>query len=479
MASVPKTRRRARRAPKLDHDQVFEKPIDEIFPSEANDEIYGQISRDDPDIVALAESIGERGILEPIVISEDDYIVSGHRRWHAARRAGLETVPCRVLRINRWDDEDGWLRLLVAFNGQRVKDAAVQFREEVVQSNPEEIYQALLAEREARLSLNVEPLDVRARSSARCKISRAKQPLLDAATEVIEDLREYWPLNDRQIHYQLATNYDVLLHASKPDSKYVNDDRSWRAVIDILTRGRFEGYIEQESLDDQTRPVQTFAVWRSPAQLVREHLDGFLKSYWRDPMQSQPDYVEIHCEKNTVFPSCKRAAQDYAIPVSSGRGFASVPCRREMLKRWKVSGKERLVILFATDLDPEGWQIPHSFARSLIDDFGVPESKIVAHRVALNQEHVERFGLPTKLNAKESSANYKTFVEETGSKHAYELEALPPDALEELIRDAIEGVIDRDLLNAEIAAEREDAAKLDAIRRRAKELLQTIAIDAE
>ncbi len=49
----------------------------------------------------LAASIGEVGVLEPLIVTPNGqqgtyYIVAGHRRWAAARRAGLETVPCLV-----------------------------------------------------------------------------------------------------------------------------------------------------------------------------------------------------------------------------------------------------------------------------------------------------------------------------------------------------------------------------------------------
>lgn len=51
-------------------------------------------------LVQLAQSIQEQGVLQPLLVAPGDFgrylLVAGERRWRAARRAGLETVPCIV-----------------------------------------------------------------------------------------------------------------------------------------------------------------------------------------------------------------------------------------------------------------------------------------------------------------------------------------------------------------------------------------------
>ena len=62
---------------------------------------------DNEDMEVLTESIRENGILNPLIVrpAENDpcrfEIVSGHRRAHAARLAGIETVPAFVYPLNR------------------------------------------------------------------------------------------------------------------------------------------------------------------------------------------------------------------------------------------------------------------------------------------------------------------------------------------------------------------------------------------
>ena len=44
--------------------------LDDILPSPENDKIYRPVDPTDPDIIALAESIRENGILEELVVTE-------------------------------------------------------------------------------------------------------------------------------------------------------------------------------------------------------------------------------------------------------------------------------------------------------------------------------------------------------------------------------------------------------------------------
>jgi ParB family chromosome partitioning protein len=51
-------------------------------------------------LVALAASIRELGVLQPVLVRPDDEgtyeLVAGERRWRAAKRAGLQTIPALV-----------------------------------------------------------------------------------------------------------------------------------------------------------------------------------------------------------------------------------------------------------------------------------------------------------------------------------------------------------------------------------------------
>ena len=72
------------------------------------------------DLRELTESIKEKGVLEPLLVRfvprEDCYhIISGERRYHASRAAGLREVPC----IEKIADDAETLELALIENLQR------------------------------------------------------------------------------------------------------------------------------------------------------------------------------------------------------------------------------------------------------------------------------------------------------------------------------------------------------------------------
>jgi hypothetical protein len=423
------------------------------------------VSRDDPEVIALAASIAEHGLREPIVITLDNVILSGHRRHVACQVAGLTTVPCRRDSIR--SDHPQFLELLVTYNQQRVKSADERLREEVICADPEESHRRLLEHRRQRSRVNVGTIEI-VGEKRRAKISTAKAPFLDAVRAVLADREDYWPLSDRQIHYALL-NDPPLIHASKPDSRYTNDARSYKAVIDLLSRARLEGLTPWHAIHDPTRPVVSWNTHRETGAFIRTEVDDFLKGYYRDLMQSQPNHVEVIGEKNTIESVVRRVTADYCIPFTIGRGYCSLPPRRDMAQRFRQSGKDKLILLVLSDFDPEGEDIAHSFARSMRDDFGIRQVEPV--KVALTRAQVDEMALPPQMKAKRSSSRYKGFVAEHGDD-VFELEAVPPGDLQDILREAIDAIIDMAAFNAEVAAEKRDAAHLDEVRQRVHDTLK-------
>ena len=114
---------------------------------------------------------------------------------------------------------------------------------------------------------------------------------------------------------------------------------------------------------DETRPVETWLVHRCAGDFMRAELGRMFKGYWRDLMASQPLHIEIIGEKNTLGGTIRPVASEYCIPLTLGRGFCSLPPRYDLAKRFKNSGKEKLLLLIVSDFDPEGEVIATSFGR--------------------------------------------------------------------------------------------------------------------
>jgi hypothetical protein len=462
-------------ARKFDHGRIRQVPLSEIRAAPENDTLYRPVVETDPEVLALAQSIHKFGVQEPLVITRDNVIVSGHRRRVAARMAGLKTVPCLTCEIESGDPD--FLRLLREHNRQRVKTLDEVAREEIISANPDESYRILVQHRQQQSRVAADTIAIEGKKH-RAKITEAKHPMLLAVRRVLDERREFWPLTDRQIHYALL-NDPPLIHASKPDSRYANNLQSYKALVDLLTRARLERHIPFNAISDPTRPVTVWRTDQSTAPFIRKQLDGLLKNYSRDLLQSQPNHIEILGEKNTIASIIRPVASEYCMPMTLGRGYSSLPPRWHMWGRFRLSGKERLVLLILSDFDPEGEDIAHSFARSLRDDFDL--DKVDAIKVALTADQVAEMDLPPDyqpMKAKKSSSRYKKFVERYG-EHAFELEAIPPRRLQEILRAAINSVIDVEAFNREIDAEKRDAAHLEGLRRSLTKLMGDRAADEE
>lgn len=439
----------------------------ELIPSPENEKIYRPVNTDDPEVKRLAASIREAGkVLEPLVKTIDGYLLSGHRRQKAAILAGLDTVPVRTEDIYRLLPDGTvnpeFMQRLTSYNDQRIKNHSELFREALIQTNTDDAYRALLEHREKEAAVKFDTIQVGIRGK-RKRISKVKSELVNAAIRFVFKYKKYWPLSDRQIHYILP-NDAPLRNTKNRKSRYKTDRSSYKDLCDILTRLRLNGKIPMHAIADPTRPTITWGVHSNPKSFILERMDGFLKGYRRDLQQSQPLHIEVVAEKMTVEGIIRPVCGRFTIPYTVGRGYASLPPRDGIVKRFNESGKERLLLLVLGDFDPEGINIGESLLQSLREDFWLA-GKSEAVRVGLNQEHIIRFGLPENLlEAKKSSSRYIPFVKQYGTK-VYELEALSPEQLQQILTEVIDGVIDIDAFNKELESEKADAAEIAAFRK--------------
>ena len=69
-------------------------PINQLKTCPINSEIYR-----DSDVGDLVNSIGEVGLLQPIVVTPDNTIISGHRRFNAIQSLGWDEVEVEVKEV--------------------------------------------------------------------------------------------------------------------------------------------------------------------------------------------------------------------------------------------------------------------------------------------------------------------------------------------------------------------------------------------
>ncbi|WP_442485134.1 hypothetical protein [Aeoliella sp. SH292] len=451
------------------------KRVASLKPSPENELLYKRIAPDDPDIIELAKSISrEGGVHDPLIVTRDNFILSGHRRHAALIRIGQVLAPCRVVNHRRSDmSRDEYIALLRDHNLQRHKSVTEQVREALVDVDRNQAANNLYAMRDRSVRgydfEGVPTLRIEG-SSRRFGISNQKAEHVSHVKRVIfEDRRNYWPLSLRGVHYAML-NYTFLRNTNRK-LPYKNDPESYAATSDLLTRLRISGVIPWEAITDGTRPAETFAPFSDVRQFVQQEVNSLFGGYWRDLLQTQPNYVEVLVEKNTVFHMATQVTRRFQIPTSSGRGFNSIDSLHEVYARYLHSGKENLILVVLSDYDPEGEMIPHSAGRILRDDFGVEAPVII--KAGVTREQIAKYNLPSQNFAKETSSNHEWFVDRNdGGNSVYELEALSPDDMLRDLRDTITRVLDMSVFNAECAREREEAVYLQSARDHAREALK-------
>ena len=96
-----------------------------LRPNPISFSIYGDIDQDE-NFLTLKGSIDLEGVLEPLLITEDYFIISGVRRFFAAKQLGLQEIPVVFSPISQAQVDE---YMVVSHQQQRVKSSVQIFRE--------------------------------------------------------------------------------------------------------------------------------------------------------------------------------------------------------------------------------------------------------------------------------------------------------------------------------------------------------------
>jgi ParB-like chromosome segregation protein Spo0J/protein gp37 len=212
--------------------------IDDLRPHPLNERIYD----DGPD-EALIASIREHGILDPLLITPDGVVLSGHRRLAAARICGLVRVPAVAC-----DEQDELVQeeLLIQANRQRSKTNEQAAREA-------EALLAIESERARRRQLAAQAND--AGEAVRMKSSELLGTPGKAIDHVAKALHIGPQKADRQI--QVVRTIDRLAADGKGEEA--------EALRRTLNRGTVERAYQQARRDGHLGLAPGERAWRYPS----------------------------------------------------------------------------------------------------------------------------------------------------------------------------------------------------------------------
>ena len=256
-----------------------------------------------------------------------------------------------------------------------------------------------------------------------------------ARTILDEYVAQNYRLTLRQVYYQFVAR--GLLE---------NKQQNYKRLGDLLNNARLAGLIDWDYMEDRSRETQFVPHWDTPADII----DAAAASFRIDKWRQQPWYVEVQVEKQALegilIPVCRRLD----IGFSANRGYSSSSTLYETGNRLrdKIADGKRVLIVYLGDHDPSGIDMTRDI-QERIRMFA--RGRVKVNRIALNMDQVEEYN-PPENPAKTTDSRYVGYIERFGES-SWELDALEPRLLAQLVTDAVTEVRDEDLWNAAVAEE--------------------------
>lgn len=149
----------------------------------------------------------------------------------------------------------------------------------------------------------------------------------------------------------------------------------------------------------------------------------------------------------------------------SCRGYMSLSTMWETAQRlkWYTTIDKQITIVHLGDHDPSGVHMSQDIENRLSLFMGHKAAKkLTVNRIALNMDQVEQYN-PPPSPAKLTDTRAKGYIEEFETEDSWELDALDPKTIADLIEDAVTEVRDEIVWDATVIQEQDDRRHLRII----------------
>lgn len=279
--------------------------------------------------------------------------------------------------------------------------------------------------------------------------------LIERANVILREMRAMgYTLTVRQLYYQFVARDWIK-----------NNLNSYKRLASVIDDARKAGLIDWDAIEDRTRYLREFATYTSPADFLQQRVNGYIEDLWRN----QDVYVEVWIEKDALIGVIERPCNEWRIPYFACRGYASsseLYTAGKRLETMRACGKH-VVVLHLGDHDPSGIDMTRCNA-DWIETYS-RSAGIDLQRLALNYDQVETYNPPPNF-AKETDSRFGDYVEAFGTE-SWELDALNPRVIEDLINGAVDSLVDHEQFDIDRQMEQQNKKSLEAIRENWSDLL--------
>ncbi len=263
---------------------------------------------------------------------------------------------------------------------------------------------------------------------------------LELVNEIIEEYQaQGYVLTLRQLYYQLVARAYIE-----------NTERDYKNLGTLVTKGRMAGLISWQAVEDRLRGIKGTHCQEDTDQLIRD-LPYYINF---DQWDRQEHYVEVWVEKEALGNVIERACSPLQVTHMSCKGYMSASAAWRAGRRFKrkLEAGKQCHLIHLGDHDPSGIDMTRD-NQERVDLFSDAQGMVDVHRIALNMNQVDEFNPPPNP-AKESDSRAAGYTAVYGNT-SWELDALEPSFIEKIIKDKIEGLIDRDVWDETTAEESE------------------------
>lgn len=290
--------------------------------------------------------------------------------------------------------------------------------------------------------------------------------MIATANEVLEEYdAQGFILTLRQLYYQIVARdlFPEWRKWTRRGGRWVRDengtknaDPNYDWLGQLINDARLAGLVDWNYLEDRTRNLQDLTHMED-AQDALNRLAG----WWHiDFWERQEVRPEVWIEKDALVGVIERVCQQLDVPYFSCRGYTS---QSEMWRAAQrhlayIEGGQHTHIIHLGDHDPSGIDM----TRDVFDRFELFMCGTKVERIALNMDQVREYDPPPDP-AKATDSRYHTYIERFGEE-CWELDALEPKVIADLIRDAVLRLRDPDIYSEDVVRYREVRDQLHRLR---------------
>ena len=279
------------------------------------------------------------------------------------------------------------------------------------------------------------------------RFNKSSVATIDQANTIISEyMGQGYSLTLRQLYYQFVAR-----------GLMANKQANYKRLGSLLSKARLAGLVSWDALEDRTRNLKGWSGgYDNVADYMRTVDDGYFVDIW----EGQENYVEVWVEKEALVGVVERAANEFRARYFSCRGYTSQSEQYRAGKRFYRNTRSGRTchVLHLGDHDPSGMDMTRDNRERLemFSRYGVQ-----VHRLALNMDQVEELNPPPNP-AKETDSRSGWYIREYGTK-SWELDALDPNYINNLIRTNLQNLVDEDKMNERREYESEGTAEIQAV----------------